>query len=54
MTREEIERFVRGQIFNNTTWEHAVQEIANRWEEDRAEAWNEAIQEGRSIGWSER
>lgn len=48
MTREERERFVREVLDTNIA--NAVQVIVDRWEEDR----NEAFQEGRSIGWSER
>lgn len=54
MTREEIENFVRGQIFNNGSWEHAVQAIADRWEADRDTAFTRGVEEGRSVGWYER
>lgn len=51
MTREEIERFIRDETFKMMTGDaEALTRIIDRWEEDRARVWNEAIQEGRSIG----
>lgn len=54
MTREEREKFVRDTIAEFGFDNGGIRRIVDRWEEDRDEAWNEAIQEGRSIGWSER
>lgn len=34
MNREEREKFVRGHVFAEGTWEAAVQAIVDRWEND--------------------
>jgi hypothetical protein len=54
VTRDERERFVRSQIFNNGSWEQAVQTIVDRWEQDVELNRRDAFEDGRGTGWSER
>jgi hypothetical protein len=46
MNREEREKFVRGQVFAEGTWEAAVQAIVDRWEEDAEKSREEGLEAG--------
>lgn len=55
MTREERNRIVRDEFFNMTTGDAgAIDRLLDAWEDDVDRVRQDAIQEGREVGWFER